>query len=108
MTSQGGLTLSNKSEEPGTLGWLSGWVSAFGSGPDPRFTGSSATLGSLHSACFSSLCLCLCLSFCVSHEWINKILKKKNLKNLLFNKASPIGLRETRVTCGILHGQEHS
>ena len=43
----------------------------------PLAQGSSPILGTLHGACFS-LYLCLCLSFCVSHEYINKILKKKS------------------------------
>ena len=54
----------------GVPGWLSGWVSAFGSGYDPRILGWSPTLGSLQGSCFS-LCLCLHLSLCVSHEQIN-------------------------------------
>ena len=49
---------------------LSGWVSAFGSGRDPGIPGSSLTSGSLHGACFSSLCLCLCLS--LSGSLVNK------------------------------------
>ena len=57
-------------------GWLSGWTSAFGSGLDPMVLGSSPTSGSLHGACFS-FCLHLYLSLHVSHEQINKILKKK-------------------------------
>ena len=56
----------------GARGWLSGWTSAFGSGCDPGVQGLSLTL---RGACFS-LCLRLCLSLCVSHEWINKPLKK--------------------------------
>ena len=59
-------------------GGLSSWASAFGSGCDPGVLGSSPPSGSLHGACFY-LCLCLCLSPCVSHEWINKIFKKKIL-----------------------------
>ena len=55
-------------------GWLSGWASAFSPGHDPRVSGSSPTMGSLHGAYFS-LCLCLCLSLRVS-SWKNKILKK--------------------------------
>ena len=47
----------------GAPGWLSGWVSAFGSGHDPRVPGLSPTSGSLWGAC-----LCLSLSLCVSHE----------------------------------------
>ena len=49
---------------------------AFSPGRDPGVSGSSPTSDSLHGASFS-LCLCLCLSLCVSHEKINKILKKK-------------------------------
>ena len=45
----------------GMPGWLSGWVSDFGSGYDPGVLGSSPTSGSRHGACFS-LFLCLCLS----------------------------------------------
>ena len=61
----------------GTPGWLSGWASALGSGCDPRVPGSSPTSSSLHGACFSlRLCLYLSLSLCVSHEYINKILKR--------------------------------
>ena len=47
----------------GMPGWLSGWVSAFGSGRDPEILGSCPTSGFLLGACFS---LSLCLS------WINK------------------------------------
>ena len=44
------------------------WFGAtFGPGRDPGDLGSSPTSGFLHGACFS-LCLCLCLSFRVSHE----------------------------------------
>ena len=61
------------------------WFSAvFSPGCDLGDPGLSPTLGSLHGACFS-LCLCLCLSLslslsfslCVSHERMNKILKKR-------------------------------
>ena len=41
----------------------------------PGVMGSSLHRDSLQGACVS-LCLCLCLSLCVSHEEINKILKK--------------------------------
>ena len=45
----------------GMPGWLSCWVSAFGSGHYSQDPGSGPTSGSLRGACFS-LCLCLCLS----------------------------------------------
>ena len=64
----------------GTRGWLSGWTSTFGSGCDPGVLGLSPTLGSLQGAYFS-LCLCLCVSLCLS--WINKILKNKLIKHLI-------------------------
>ena len=57
-----------KNQVAGMPGWLRGWASAFGSGPDTGFLGLSLTLCSLHGACFSSLCLCLYLSFCVFRE----------------------------------------
>ena len=51
----------------------------FSPGCDPGDPGSSPMSGSLHGACFSlCLCLCLCVCVCVSHEQINKILKKKS------------------------------
>ena len=53
----------------------------FSLGHDPGDPGWSPTSGSLHGACFS-LCLYLCLSLSplfVSHEEINKILKKNHL-----------------------------
>ena len=54
--------------QKGTPGCLSGWMSAFGSGRDPRVPGWSPTSGSLLGACFY-LCLCLCLfCLCVSHQ----------------------------------------
>ena len=46
---------------PGTPGWLSNWVSAFGSGHDPGVLGLSPASGCLWGVHFS-LCLCLCLS----------------------------------------------
>ena len=53
----------------GAPGWLSGWVSPFGSGRDPGVLGSSPISGSPQGACFS-FCLCfLPLSVCLS--WIN-------------------------------------
>ena len=55
--------------------WLSVWLSAFGSGHDPRVLGSSPTSGSPWGVYFS-LCLCLCLSVL---SWINKQDLKKNL-----------------------------
>ena len=58
---------SFKSSALGTPGWLSSWVSALISGRDPRVLGLSLTSGSPQGACFS-LCLCPCLSLCVSHE----------------------------------------
>ena len=69
------LSLALKILRSGTPGWLSGWASAFGSGRDPGVLGSSATSGFSPGASFS-FCLCICLSLCVSHESINKILKK--------------------------------
>ena len=54
-------------DPPGTLEWLSGWASAFGSGHDPRVLGLSPPLDSLWGARFS-LCLCFCFSLYVSHE----------------------------------------
>ena len=51
----------------GMPGWLSGWVSTFGSGYDPGVLGLSPASGSLQGACFS---LCLCLSVCLS--WISE------------------------------------
>ena len=62
--SHGGLNMNFPWLEMSTFGapgWLSGWASAFGSGPDPRVLGSSPTSGSPEGTCFS-LCLCLCLS----------------------------------------------
>ena len=53
---------------PRAPGWLSGWVSAFGSGHDPGTLGRSPTLGSPQGA--SSPSACLCLPLCVSHEKI--------------------------------------
>ena len=42
---------------------------AFSPGSDPGDSGLSPTSGSLRGACFyHCLCLCLSLSFCVSHE----------------------------------------
>ena len=74
----------------GTPGWLSGWAwaSAFGSRHGPRVPGSQGpgsgpTLGSLHGACVS-LYLCLCLSFWVSHEQINKIFKKPKTTKMIY------------------------
>ena len=61
----------------GTPGWLSSWVSAFGSGHDLRVLGLIPSSGSLQEVCFS--CLCLPLSVCLSR--VNKLnLKKKFLK----------------------------
>ena len=51
----------------GMPGWLSGWASAFGSGCDPGVLGIESHIGSPQGTCFS-LCLCLYLSLCVSHE----------------------------------------
>ena len=50
----------------------------------PGVPGLSPISSSLHGACFS-LCLCLCLSLCVSHEWINKISKKRQLCMISFS-----------------------
>ena len=69
------LPLKGLKLHQGTPGWLSGWVSAFGSSHNPRVLGSSPTSGSPWEACFS-LCLCLYLSLHISHEK-NKIFKKK-------------------------------
>ena len=51
-----------------TPGWLSGWASAFGSGPGPGVLGSSQSRIRLPTGCCFSLCLGLCLSLCVFHE----------------------------------------
>ena len=45
----------------GAPGWLSGWVSAFGSGCDPGVLRSSSASGSPQEN-YVSLCLCFCLS----------------------------------------------
>ena len=50
-------------QNPGCLGWLSGWASAFGSGRDTRSWDQVP-----HQAPHISLCLCFYLSLCVSHE----------------------------------------
>ena len=48
--------------------WVAQWSRVCLSlGSDPRILGSHPTSGSLWEACFS-LCLCHCLSLCVSHE----------------------------------------
>ena len=60
----------------GIPGGLSGWASAFGSGHDPGVLGSSPSSGSLQGGA-ASPSACASASLCVSHEWINKILKKK-------------------------------
>ena len=47
----------------------------------------SQDLGPFPAPCMEpafSLCLCLCLSLCVSHEQINKILKKKKKGNRMW------------------------
>ena len=49
----------------GALGWLSGCVSAFGSGRDSGALGLGPASGFLHGACFS-LYLCFCLSLFLS------------------------------------------
>ena len=54
-------------------GWLSGGVSAFGSGPDPRVPGSSPASGSCMGP--TSPSACVSASLCVSHELINEIFK---------------------------------
>ena len=62
--------------------WLRSWS---------RVLELSPTSGSLQGACFS-LCLCYCFFLCVSHEKINKILKKKKEiepGNLGFSPRSP-------------------
>ena len=66
----------------GATGWLSGWASAFGSGHDPGVLGSSPASGSLQGTRFS-LSLCLCLSLCVSHEWIKSLKRKKIVLSLM-------------------------
>ena len=66
----------------GAPGWVSGWASAFSSGSDPGVLRSSPTSVSPQGVCFS-LCLCPCLSLCVSHIYINKIFKKKKRKENL-------------------------
>ena len=55
-------------------GWLSGWVSALGSGYDPGVPGSSPTSGSLSAS--PSACGEGEASLSVTHEEINKVLKK--------------------------------
>ena len=64
---QGKMALEMVGGSCGAPGSLSGGVSAFGSGHDPRVLGSSSASGSPWEVCFS-LCLCLYLSLCVSHE----------------------------------------
>ena len=51
----------------GDTWWLSGWAYAFGSGRDPGVQGLSPISGSPQGARFS-LCLCLYLPLCVTHE----------------------------------------
>ena len=62
---------------PRMPGWLSGQVSAFGSGHDPTVLGSSPTSGSCREPTFPSACVSA--SFCVS--LINKQRKKKKENN---------------------------
>ena len=62
-------------EQVGAPGWLSGWVSAFGSGHDPGVLGSTPISGSLAGRLLLPLPMFLPLSLCFS--WINKIFKKK-------------------------------
>ena len=59
-------------------GWLRGWAYAFGSGCDPRISGSSPTPGSLHGAASPSAYISA-FSLCLS--WINKenLLKTHNI-----------------------------
>ena len=64
------------------------WLSIFGSGHDPGVLGSRSASGSLQGTCFS-LYLCVCLS--VSHEQINKILKKK--------KTNPVNKCILNISC---------
>ena len=71
--------LFQRMQEWGTPGWLSYWVSAFGSGRYPGVLGSSPTSGSPRGVCFS-LCLCLCLSVCLSGINTNLKRKKKECK----------------------------
>ena len=60
------MTVPQKSKNRGT--GVAQWLSiCLGSCRDPRLLGSSPTLGSPQGACFS-LCPCLCLSLCFSHE----------------------------------------
>ena len=79
-------SLNNKIKPIWAPGGFSGSASAFGSGHDPGVLGSSPTSASPGGDC-SSLCLCLCFSLCVSHEPINKILKKK-LSQLMGGKIN--------------------
>ena len=61
-----------------TPGWLSGWATAFGPGCDPAVLGLSPTSGPCTEPASPSACVSA--SLCVSHEYINEILKK-NLHN---------------------------
>ena len=54
----------------GMPGWLSGWVSAYGSGHDPRVLGFSPTSGFPARSLLLSLPMSLPLSLCLS--WIHK------------------------------------
>ena len=56
----------------GAPGWLSGWGADFGLSRDPGVLRSSPQPAS------PSAYVSVCLSFCVSHEVINKILKKNS------------------------------
>ena len=58
-----------------TPGWLSGWAPAFSLQRDPGVPG----FGSHIRLPPWSLLLPLPMSLCVSHEWVNEILKKKKL-----------------------------
>ena len=57
----------DQESDAGTPRWFSNWTLAFGPGCDPRVPGSNPASASLQGACFS-LCLCLYLSLCLSHE----------------------------------------
>ena len=56
-----------KNTQQGVPGWLSGWV------VDPRVLGSSLASGSSPA----SPSAYVSASLCVSHEWINKLLKRE-------------------------------